>query len=944
MSAEKVQRWLGLYNDPNWLLLPEGALTLAQNVVIDRAGQIEQRPGITQNISSISATAATRRMAPFQSTIVEGIATSGGFSQLLNPVAGVTYVGVFYGPARLDAHPYEMVEARGQLLVTGAHGVVKIRTATDPNSCFAAGVSRLPPPRTTVYAASNWLANGNMVSYRVVLRRTYSDGYSIAGAPSGAQWLTNRSGVAKSGGLYVILKADVPGAVFGGDPQVGDVIEVYRSPQVAFATGIPSDDLQLSVKYEITSADLAAGLVFISDPYPDAYVTQQQFLYTSPSQQGIESAAETPPWCSDMQTVNRLWFYGDVSLRRSWILNMQGPDGYALHGAYVGVHGPGQVTLQLTSGSTSATITAGSCLVGQAVASDGGHPATATSPYQTDTIITSVVGAAVTLSKAALANDAGRSSTTWDVFAVGGRNYYAAAATDTTTREFATAGADAATDVQELCYVINSDSLQPFWAHPLLAGLCGKDGVSGLPSIEFLERRYYTGRMVGETPLVSTVFQSVGAAGKVVYQPQDAYGSTAIRFPTQDLPGAILVSKQDEPEAVPVANLVIVGDAQHRIYRMLPVREAMWIFKEDGLFRVSGTDASNMQVDVLDPSVTLSHSYCADVMDDVIYAWTTQGVQSFSDGGTQELSAPRIGYSLRNVEEALAVHPAYAFGQFVVCDTTASRVLVSTPSGAGSTDAGTNIFCYSTRTGAWTTWNVSACAACYDPAFGRVALDLFRSYTTTEGSTTLRAFSRVRARSDAAYGTDYEEAITVTSSTPVGDGTFTVSFARPTYYIAIVAGDVITNGSGTRCRISSIVSAGTTVSVICTTDPGTGACTLGHSIVAAVAPKPFDLGVWEYGKRARDVRIVFNAMTLCDSMRVSYLASNPPASADAGTSVTIALATETAIQRYVRVGIPRAVGRATRLSVTTLVSQAYSQWALSGVALNWIVGSERVRR
>lgn len=939
MPAEKAIAALGLLTDPNRNTLPPGALSVATNVLVEREGVIEQRPGLQQLVvdGGLSPTAASVRMWPFEHDILSGIATSGGFSLLNFERAPATVAGRFVGPALVALHPYEAFQARGSIYVTGAVGCIKIPSVG--TASYNAGMPKCCPPILELLnSGTMWLLTGNTVAYRLVLRRTDSNGYIVRGAPSGSQWLTSAAGATRAISMVVpILNYLHPG---GGswlmDLQIGDVIEVYRSAQVDYTTTEPPDDMNLVQEYAITSSDLTAGYCTITDHVTDAFRITQPVLYTSPSAEGIEGANEMPPWCSDVQACNRLAFYGDVQPRRSFTLGLSGPDGVAWTDATV--VGRDVVTVDTTSGNPIVVWTGGNIpKVGQCVSEL--HPVTAGTYIQAESIVIAVSSPNVTLSKPALGTHVGVSAYHYDVVQVGGRNYYASNATDTAKREFQTGTADINTDIQVFCAVVNLDALGTVWAHPLVSGLSAVN-----PAVEFVERCPNT------TGFTTTVYESVNKT-ETVYVPQDAYGSTVVRFDDTHLPGGIYVSKQDEPEAVPIANLVVVGDAQKRVLRMLPVREAVWVFKEDGLFRVSGPDAANMQVEIVDPSVTLLHSHDADVMDDVVYAWTSQGVQTFGDASGDEVSAPRIGFTLRDLEELLGRRGNYEFGQFLFCDTTTRRVYLGVPdftlASSGASTTATSVYVYSARTQAWTQWAITPCAGCYDPFYGRAAFDLMLTELSSElPAPVVRANSLVRARNDATYGVDYIQTVTVTSSTAVGDGTYTVVVTRAGVLIAIGVGDVILSGSNVVCAITAVTYGASTITLTTSADPGTGSRSVYQAFTSAVTWSPFDLGEFEYGKRYRDLRFQFDRFTDVVSYYIAYSPLNAPQAYPASTTVTCTATRSTTAtqQQFFRVGIPRNAGRGSQQNVSLLVRQALSQYALVGIAPTSVPGAERVTR
>lgn len=99
----------------------------------------------------------------------------------------------------------------------------------------------------------------------------------------------------------------------------------------------------------------------------------------------------------------------------------------------------------------------------------------------------------------------------------------------------------------------------------------------------------------------------------------------------------VYYSKFQQPEAVPIVNYFDVGSEDKKILRIVPLRDSLFVFKEDGLYRISG-EAAPFQLELFDNSFILLAPDSVAVCNNVIYAWTTQGIQSLSEGGAYVIS------------------------------------------------------------------------------------------------------------------------------------------------------------------------------------------------------------------------------------------------------------------------------------------------------------------
>jgi hypothetical protein len=99
-------------------------------------------------------------------------------------------------------------------------------------------------------------------------------------------------------------------------------------------------------------------------------------------------------------------------------------------------------------------------------------------------------------------------------------------------------------------------------------------------------------------------------------------------------------SKLDQPESVPVANQILVGSSDYPILRIKALRESLFIFKKDGLFRLNGSDSASFSVSLFDNTVILKVPDSIAVVNNEIYYFGNQGIAKLSEVGKDVISKP----------------------------------------------------------------------------------------------------------------------------------------------------------------------------------------------------------------------------------------------------------------------------------------------------------------
>lgn len=165
-------------------------------------------------------------------------------------------------------------------------------------------------------------------------------------------------------------------------------------------------------------------------------------------------------------------------------------------------------------------------------------------------------------------------------------------------------------------------------------------------------------------------------------------------------PNRIYYSKLQQPEAVPLVNFFDVGGETKAILRIFALRDSLFVFKEDGLYRISGEDAP-FNLALFDSSCICVAADSVSVSNNVIYSWTTQGISIISESGvTPSVSRP-IDVDL--LQLASANYPNFNTATWGVGYESDNSYLVFTITEPSDTEA-TICYRYSNLTNSWTTY------------------------------------------------------------------------------------------------------------------------------------------------------------------------------------------------------------------------------------------------
>lgn len=162
----------------------------------------------------------------------------------------------------------------------------------------------------------------------------------------------------------------------------------------------------------------------------------------------------------------------------------------------------------------------------------------------------------------------------------------------------------------------------------------------------------------------------------------------------------------DAPESVPLVNYLPVGRAGAAILRIFPIGNYLYVFKEDGIFVVTGYSPETFAIDQIPGGSTVRLIAPDSVVsvNERLFALTTMGVCMVSAGGVRDVSEDidqELGQYLGPSLDNLRVQT------FAVSRETDGFYILGMPALTGATTEPFNSrFCYvySLAAGAWTRW------------------------------------------------------------------------------------------------------------------------------------------------------------------------------------------------------------------------------------------------
>lgn len=274
-----------------------------------------------------------------------------------------------------------------------------------------------------------------------------------------------------------------------------------------------------------------------------------------------------------------------------------------------------------------------------------------------------------------------------DTITVFGITYTAKAAEDIVANEFkvfttGTLAENIESTAQSLVKVVNRSATSLVYAYYV-------SGYNELP-----------GKIRFEEKTIGGAVFSVTSSRGTAFTPELPSSGTTESSSADTRENGLYFSKTNQPEHVPLLNYLLVGSADVAIDRIVALRDSLFIFKKDGIFRLSGSDATNFSIDLFDNTTSLIAKESAVAFNNSVTGWFDQGICSVSDGGVAIISEP--------IAQELLILSSSNYTNFDKCTfgisyETDRRYIVYTNTNTNDTK-GTQAFVYNNQTNCWTRW------------------------------------------------------------------------------------------------------------------------------------------------------------------------------------------------------------------------------------------------
>lgn len=789
----------GLYTYPsNLSAVPGGSLISCDNIVINKNNILETRRGQAQYGNQI--TVGTGDIDKLFTWRADLLAHSNGTLYLDSNGSGdwLAYTGTYQKPA---AYPFmRSVEANQNFYFTTNKGVFKLDEPTSEPIIAGAPPGLDGTAATT--GTAGFLGTSANAAYRVVWGYTDGNNNEILGAPS-QRFIASNTGTVSSANVAVTIT--IPNGI-----GTNWFYQVYRSPQVSPASIQPSDELQLVFEANPTSGQITARTVTFTDIVADNLLGAD--LYTNATQLGIGSANYQPPLATDMCFYQGYTFYGNCIVKQNFNLTLTAVGGSAGIG-YYSVLG----TTIINNGTVTVGTTAGSYKVGQFVTGTG---------IPSNTTITSIGATTIVLS--ALATTSGSGTVLGqDYIKIGTSTYLAGSTQIVATGQFAAlnTGSPSIDITNATNNLINAINQSPTNTQYYAFNVTPFNGLPG--QIQFEEQG------IGGSAFPFT--SNIGVA----FNPVLPTTGTTQQSNANTKPNYLFFSEFQEPEAVPLLNFLAIGNADFPIERIIALREAVIIFKGDGIYYLSGL-IPPFNVFPLDLNTTIRAPEGAVTFNNQIFAMSRQGIVAVAATGVSLVSQNIRGQLVPLTSSLFPQFDDLSFGVSYESDDTYLFYTVSDPADTFPTQ----VFVYNYATQQWTNWNTPRTA-------GIVNFEDDKLYTANPINSFVYQERKDFNNTDYA---DEDFAVTIASTS----GT-TITLTNNT--VAVV-GQTLSQATATANVTSIIGSTQITVDAVVVWSPG--AATLFNPISVNIGFNPVDFDTPGNQKRFKEATFMFNDASFND--------------------------------------------------------------------------------
>lgn len=606
----------GLWTAPNLDTAPMGALKRAQGCVIRRNNIIEQRRPMQQiGISADFGSSGIRGVCDYNGRLYVSTSSNVYVSNDLDASGAWTAI----------ASPQLNLEFAFDMNRVLYEGTYKIDS--DAGTPYFIGVPRAPDVQLTLVAGT-LLATGNGVGYRVVYGILDAKNNLVLGPPSG------RATTTATGAQNVSVKSWIPTNIVNAANGTSYFVQVYRT-SVQTVSGVdPGEEMQLVYQAQLTSADIANKFVTVTDAAPDA--VRGAAGYFCPSQDGLGQANYQPPRAGCIASFKGQAFYGNTTGKHRLRVQLLGVKANLLTIST----GAGGITKSGAFGIytfTGAPDLSNIPTDGTAKLSSTGNTSAANNGEFTIAGVDNV-GKTITVNNAAAVTEAGTANSRgWpSKITLNGTTYFGSIngteSVGSRTFKVSTSGTDqqnVSDTSQSLLRVANQQAGQT------IVGYYESGPDDG------------AGRIMFEEIGIGGAQFFISVVGTLLYNSFNPTLPSSYGSQNDAAANRLYVSKVNQPEHVPVGSYFDIGSGTKTIRALVPLRDALLVWKDDGLFKVLSDGAGNLSIGAFDTTLRLA-SFVAQTgvrapvttMQNRAYAITNKGVVSVTDASVSILSAP----------------------------------------------------------------------------------------------------------------------------------------------------------------------------------------------------------------------------------------------------------------------------------------------------------------
>ncbi len=727
----------------------EGSMQEALNVVIDRNEIVEPRRGFFEYGNSFGGgTDRTKNIFTYKDVILRHVINKLQYDSdnlgLFTDFSGSGVVTETQPGLRIKS-----IEANGNFYFVSSLGVRKLsaRNATDLLTIpitLSGGIKALNVNALVNYSSTGFLSPNSKVAYRIVFGIKDLNENLILGSPSAREVVYNIT----TSSAIVDLNFPLPTEV----TSTSVFYQVYRtgvfSDVLPNEAPDPGDEMYLVFEDNVTAAQITAGVVSVTDITPEDFRKNGTLLYTNPvSGDGIEQANEKAPFGNDIALYKGYTFLSNTKTVQRTNLSFLSIEDFTNNVSTFGItSGPTTNTYTFQGFNESFTVT-----YTGTVHSDYVNVAPGEAKYFTlisssderkylvyyketvndqtpilagyitievpilvaDSVSTIIDKTIVEINNAT--DDFNLSKSSLVLTAACSNNGFVTVSPIETignvsfsvTKNGLGLGENAATNKVFLPRVPTGAENGPTTAQQLEQ--IAKSLQRVVNEQDTLVYAYYSsgfndvpGQLIFENRnVVGAAFSFISSEGSQFNPTLPATTSTGNQVTSNNevRPNRVHYSKFQQPEAFPLANYIDIGPKDREIKRIIALRDSLFVFKEDGIYRLSG-DVAPFTVAPFDFSAQVLAPDTAVVLNNQIYALSTQGVVVVTDTGVSVISRPIENLLLKVIKQGFN-YKTVSFGVSYESD---RSYLLWVPTVQNDTVA-TQCFRYNTFTNTWTRWN-----------------------------------------------------------------------------------------------------------------------------------------------------------------------------------------------------------------------------------------------